>query len=139
MQEDLKLQGYRASTARKYLTYARKFVAQFRRCPKTMGEDEIRAFLLYLLEEERVSPSTLATYVAALRFLYGVTLQRPEVAVLIPYPKVPHTLPDILSAEEVMAVLDALGSVRHRAVVTTMYAAGLRISAGVLAQAWRYR
>jgi site-specific recombinase XerD len=92
-----------------------------------MGEDQLRTFLLYLMEEEHASPSTVANYVAALRFLYGVTLGRPEVAVRIPYPKVPHTLPDILSSEEVMGLLDALGSVKYRAVVTTMYAAGLRI------------
>jgi site-specific recombinase XerD len=128
MHGDLKLRGYRANTVRKYLIYARKFVAHFRRCPKTMGEDEIRAFLLHLMEEAHVSASTLATYVAALRFLYGVTLGQPEVAVRIPYPKVPHTLPDILSPEEVMALLDALGSVKYRAVVTTLYATGLRIS-----------
>ncbi len=88
----------------------------------------IRTFLLHLMDEEQASPSTVANHVAALRFLYGVTLGRPEVAVQIPYPKVPHTLPDILSSEEVMALLDALGSVKYRAVVTTMYAAGLRIS-----------
>jgi site-specific recombinase XerD len=128
MQQDLKLRGYRANTVRKYLTFARKFAAHFMRSPETMGEDEIRAFLLYLMEEEHVSASTQATYVAALRFLYGVTLGRPEVAVLIPYPKVPHTLPDILSSEEVMALLDALGSVKYRAVIATMYSAGLRIS-----------
>lgn len=128
MHQELKLRGYRANTARKYLIYARKFVAHFGRCPKTMGEDEIRAFLLHLMEEEHVAPSTLATYVATLRFLYGVTLGRPEVAVRIPYPKVPHTLPDILSSEEVMALLDALGSVKYRAVTTTLYATGLRIS-----------
>lgn len=126
MDGDLKLRGDRANTTRKYLIYARKFVAHFGRCPTTMGEDENRAFLLDLMPQ--VSPSTLATYVAALRFLYGVTLGRPAVAVKIPYPKVPHTLPDILSPEEVMALLDALGSVKYRAVVTTLYATGLRIS-----------
>lgn len=51
-----------------------KFVAHFGRCPTTMGEDEIRAFLLYLMEEEHAAASTLATYVAALRFSCGVPL-----------------------------------------------------------------
>lgn len=128
MSGDLRLRGYRATTVRKYLLFARTFVGHFRRCPTTMGEPEVRAFLLYMLEEKRVAPSTLGTYVAALKFLYGVTLARPEVAVLIPYPKVPHTLPDILSFQEVTALLDALGSIKYRAVVTTLYASGLRIS-----------
>jgi len=128
MAEELKLRGYRKNTVRKYLDYARKFVAHFGRCPTKMGEDAIRAFPLHLMEEEQAAASTQATYVAALRFLYGVTLNCPEIAVRIPYPKVPHTLPDILSSEEVMALLDALGSVKYRAVVTTLYATGLRIS-----------
>jgi len=59
MSDDLKLRGYRASTIRKYLTFAHNFVAHFRRCPTTMGEPELRAFLLYVLEEKRVAPSTL--------------------------------------------------------------------------------
>jgi site-specific recombinase XerD len=128
MSDDLKLRGYRATTIRKYLIFAHNFVAHFRRCPTTMGEPELRAFLLYMLEEKKVAPSTLGTYVASLKFLYSVTLGRPEVAALIPYPKVPHTLPDILSFEEVTALLDALGSIRYRAVVTTLYASGLRIT-----------
>jgi len=88
-----------------------------------MGEPELRAFLLYVLQEKRVAPSTLGTYVASLKFLYSVTLGRPEVAALLPYPKVPHTLPDILSFQEVTALLDALGSIRYRAVVTRQGAA----------------
>jgi integrase/recombinase XerD len=127
MRGDLKLRGYRANTVRKYLGYVENFAKFFWRNPSTLGEDQIRAFLLHLMEEQHVAASTLATYVAALRFLYGVTLEQPQLAVRIPYPKVSHPLPDILSSEEVMALLDALGSVKYRAVVTTMYAAGLRI------------
>ena len=128
MSDDLKLRGYRASTIRKYLIFARTFVAHFHRCPTTMGEPEIRVFLLHMIQDKHMAASTVGTYVAALKFLYGVTLERPEVAVRIPRPKVPHTLPDILSFEEITALLDALGSIRYRAVVTTLYASGLRIS-----------
>ena len=128
MLDDLKLRGCRKTTVRKHLAYARTFVAHYRCCPSTLGEPEIRSFLLHLMAERHASASTQATYVAVLRSLYGVTLQRPELAVRIPYPRVPVTLPDLLSSEEVMALLDAMGSVKYRAVVTTMYAAGLRIS-----------
>lgn len=47
--------------ARKYLTFAHKFVAYFRLCPMTIGEEEIRALLLHLMEEERMAPATQAT------------------------------------------------------------------------------
>lgn len=92
-----------------------------------MGEPEVRAFLMHLLEEKGARPASHKMAVAALRFLYSVTLGRPEVAVRIPWPKVPHTLPDILDGTEVLALLDALPQVKYRAVVMTTYAAGLRI------------
>jgi site-specific recombinase XerD len=67
-------------------------------------------------------------YVAALRFLFAVTLKRPEVVATVPWPKVPRKLPDILSGEEVERLLSAVRSLKHRALLMTAYGAGLRIS-----------
>lgn len=128
MYEDLKLRGYRPKTMVEYLRWGRLYAAYHRRSPGQLGEAEVRAFLMHLLEEKKVRPATHKMAVASLRFLYGVTLGRPEVAVRIPWPKVPHTLPEILSGTEVLALLSALPSMKHRAVVMTTYAAGLRIS-----------
>ena len=128
MTEDLKLRRYSRSTCRKYLCCVRGFVAYHRRPAEEMGLEEVRTFLLHLSEERKVRPATQHQYVAALRFLYGTTLGRPELATAIPWPKVPHTLPDILSGTEVEALLEAIGSVKYRAIVLTAYGAGLRIS-----------
>jgi site-specific recombinase XerD len=127
MAEDLKLRRYKPSTCDTYLRCARAFVAYHRRPPHEMGADEVRAFLLYLASERKVAPATHHQYVAAIKFLYATTLGRPEVAVAIPWPKVPHKLPRILSGTEVEALLDTMGSVKYRAIVLTAYAAGLRI------------
>ena len=67
-------------------------------------------------------------HVAALRFLYTTTLRRPEEVVRIPWPKVPRTLPDILSRDEVLRLLDRVGNIKHRAVLSCAYGAGLRIT-----------
>jgi len=128
MYQDLTLRGYRARTRGQYLRWAERYVAHFHRAPGQMGEPEIRAFLMHLLEQQAASPATHKMAVAALRFLYGVTLDRPEVAVRIAWPKVPHPLPDILSGSEVGALFEALPQIKLRAVVMTTYAAGLRIS-----------
>ncbi len=127
MAEDLKLRRYKPATCDKYLRCARAFVAYHRRPPQQMGLDEVRAFLLYLAEQKKVSEASQHQYVAAIKFLYGVTLGRPEVAVAIPWPKVPQKLPPILSGTEVEALLGAIGSVKGRTIVLTAYAAGLRI------------
>jgi integrase/recombinase XerD len=96
------------------------------RSPAEMGEREIRDFLL-ALSFERASIETLKMHVAAVKFLYGTTLRRPEEIVALSWPKVPHRLPDILSGTEVDALLSAVEPLLHRAVVMTAYGTGLRI------------
>lgn len=128
MQADIHLRRYSPKTEKEYLRCAYNFAKHFMRSPAEMGEEEVRAFLVHLVEEDEVSPSVQKMYVAALKFLYRVTLKRPEVVADIPYPKIPRTLPDVLSAEEVVGLLEAVESIKYRAVITTAYSSGLRIS-----------
>jgi site-specific recombinase XerD len=94
-----------------------------------LGPAEIRAYQVYLAIEKRLTPASLAVAVAALRFLYTVTLQRAwTVEVVIPTPKVPDKLPVVLSPDEVLQFLACAPGPTHRAILTTCYAAGLRIS-----------
>jgi integrase/recombinase XerD len=70
--------------------------------------------------------------VAALRFLYKVTLHKDwSVEDVIPAPKKPQKLPIVLSPEEVLHFLSCVASSKHRTILTTCYAAGLRISEAV--------
>ena len=67
--------------------------------------------------------------VAALRFLYTVTLTHAwRLDDVLPVPRRPPRLPVVLSPEEVLQCLDAGPGPKHRAILTTCYAAGLRIS-----------
>jgi len=124
MKEDLKLRRYRAGTVQAYLRCVKQFAAHYRRSPAEMGEPEVRAFLLGL----KTGAAGHKMHVAALKFVYGITLDRPEVMVRIPYPRVQSKLPDILDGSEVERLLDAIGPMKHRAILMTAYAAGLRIS-----------
>jgi integrase/recombinase XerD len=128
MKTDLKLRRYRAGTIDNYLRWGKKYVAFHRRPAETMGEAEVRQFVLHLVEEQHIGPAGHKMAVAALKFLYGVTLDRPEVAVRLPWPKVPVTLPDILDEDEMERLLFAVESIQHRAIAMTAYGAGLRIS-----------
>jgi integrase/recombinase XerD len=128
MQEDLKLKGYARSTQNTYLRCARRLVAFHMQPPTELGEKEIRAFLMHLLEERKVGPANHKTHIAAIKFLYNTTMGRPEEVVRIPWPKVPRTLPDILSRDETMSLLQAVDSIMHRAVLMASYGAGLRIT-----------
>ena len=128
MQEDLLLKAYSPNTQRNYLRCARHFAKHYMRSPEEMGEQEVRGFLLHLLQDRQASPATLAMYVNALKFLYNVTLKRPEAVQGLSHPKRPKTLPVILSPEEVLRIFAAIRSVKHKAIIATAYAAGLRIS-----------
>jgi integrase/recombinase XerD len=128
MIEDLQLRDYARNTCKAYVDCARAFVAYHRRPPEGMGELEIRQFLMFLVETKKVGPATRKMHVAAIKFLYGVTLRRPEVVAAIPWPKVTHGVPEILSGTEIVKLLDAVESMKHRAVIMTAYGAGLRVS-----------
>jgi site-specific recombinase XerD len=81
-----------------------------------------------LVNFKRDSRSQLAQFVAAARFLYGVTLQRKWAIASLPYPKSPRRLPIVLSEQEVKQLLEAVINIKHRAIVMTLYSAGLRVA-----------
>lgn len=126
MQDDLKLKNYAPGTAQQYLSCARRFVEHFGVSPVQLDEQAVRQYMLAMGKKR--SPSTVKMHVAAIRFLYEVTLRSPQVVVGLHFPKVPHRLPDILSREEVWRLLEAVEPPKYRAVLVTAYGAGLRLS-----------
>ena len=74
MEQDLVLRKLSPSTRRNYLLYCRKFAAHYDHSPEQLGEAEIRAYLLYLIQVEQVAYATYRQNLAALKFLYTVTL-----------------------------------------------------------------
>ncbi len=128
MEADLKIAGYSALTQKTYLFWARKFAAYFMRSPAELGADEVRQFLLYLIEERKVSSQTIRQVRSSLRVLYCVTLDRPVAIEWLPVPRREERLPVVLSGTQVRALLDAVRRPKYRTIFMVMYAAGLRIS-----------
>ena len=135
MTEDMQVRNFSPHTQAAYLQQVARFARHFRQSPDTLGPEEIRAYQVYLTAEKRLAPSSILTAVAALRFLYRVTLKRAwPVADLIPAPKKPQTLPIVLSRTEVRQFLATVPSLKHRTILSVCYAAGLRISEAVRLQ-----
>lgn len=126
MRQDLVLRNYSPKTVPQYLACARKFAAYYRRSPAEMGETEVRAYLQHLLEDGRI-PNSVRVTVAALKFLYRKTLDRPEVVARIPWPREPRRLPEIPSHDELRRLL-AAPCPTTRALLMLGYGSGLRIS-----------
>jgi integrase/recombinase XerD len=129
MELDLKLRNLAKSTREQYLACCRRYSAYHMRSPREMGVEEAKEFLGHLLVCGG-GVGQLKMHVAGLRFLYGITLGRPEVAEQLPWPKVPSRKPDILSPCEVEELLVAATESRPEPSVAAMttYAGGLRIS-----------
>ena len=101
MTEDMQVRNLSPLTQALYLQQVSRFARKFGKSPQALGPEEIRAYQVYLTNEAKLAPSSIRTAVAALRFLYKVTLKRdwrPEE--IIPAPKKPQTLPVVLSPEE---------------------------------------
>lgn len=132
MIEDIQVRNLSPHTQASYLQQVSLFARHFHTPPERLGPEEIRAYQVYLTNEKRLAPSSILTAVAALRFLYKVTLQKDwRFDEIIPAPKKPQTLPVVLSPEEVVRFLGGVASRKHRVILTTCYAAGLRISEAV--------
>jgi integrase/recombinase XerD len=128
MLEDMAVRNLAENTQAAYLQQIIAYVRHFHLPPEELGPEAIRAYQVHLTQTRMLSPSSVSVATGALRFLYKVTLKRAWAVEEIPMPKRPFKLPVILSREEVMQFLDAVDSLKHRAILMTAYAAGLRVS-----------
>lgn len=124
---DLRIRNYSPRTIDCYIRCVAAFARHFGRSPADLGPEHIRTYQAHLIEHKHASWSAFVQAVCALRFLYGTTLGRPGLIEDIPFPRQPKKLPVVLSRDEVARFLAAIPNLKHRTVLMTMYAAGLRV------------
>ena len=128
MLEDLQIRNYAPTTVAAYIRGVAEFAKHFGKSPELLGSEQIREYQLYLVKEKGVSLSSYIQAVCALRFLYSNTLHLAVSVDRIPLPRYEKKLPVILSPAEVKLLLEAPKNLAYRAMLTTMYAAGPRVS-----------
>jgi len=129
MTEDMQVRNLSPHTQASYVQQVSLFARYFDKSPEILSAEDIRTYQLYLTNERKLAPCSILIAVAALRFLYKVTLHREwTFENIIPAPKKPQTLPVVLSPEEVLQFLGCVQSSKHRTILTICYATGLRIS-----------
>jgi integrase/recombinase XerD len=132
MTEDMQVRNLALNTQTAYVQQVSLFARHFNKSPEQLGPEDIRAYQVYLTNQKKLAPGSILITVSALRFLYKVSLHKDwSFEDIIPAPKKPQKLPVILSPEEIMQFLGCVSSTRHRAILTTCYAGGLRISEAV--------
>lgn len=127
MWEDMRMRNLSLTTQKKYLDQVASFANHFHKSPALLGIEDIRVFLLYLAREKRFSSSSINVTVSALRFLYKVTLGYKWDIEKIHFARREKKLPVVLSPDEVAQFLKAVKSKKHKVILMTVYAAGLRI------------
>ena len=128
MTEDMQVRNLALNTQISYVEQVSLFARHFNKSPEELGPEELRAYQVYLTNEKKLAPSSVLIAVAALRFLYKVSLKREwPFDEVLPAPKKPQKLPVVLTPEEVLEFLGCVGNAKHRTILTTCYAAGLRI------------
>lgn len=128
MLADLQLKGLTTKTQKIYLREVSNYAKYFGKSPEQLGEKELKEYLLYLLNERKLAKGTYRFYYQGLKFLYKHTLKREEVVEKICCPRGKKKLPVVLDLAEVKTLLSVIENLKHRAILTITYSAGLRIS-----------
>src|SRR6201997_1913365 len=132
MTEDMQVRSLSPQTQATYVQQVSLFARHFNKSPELLGPEDIRSYQVYLSNERKLTPSSIIIAVAALRFLYKITLHKDwSLEEVIPTPKTPQKLQIVLSPEEVLQFLGSVRSIKHRTILTICYAAGLRVSEAV--------
>jgi len=125
---DLQLSGAKSTTQRTYLREAANLAKYFNKSPEQLGEEELKAYLLYMMKERHLSEGTFRFYVAALKFLYRTTLKREWAVEKIRSPRAKRKLPVVLDLTEVESLFSVTKNLKHKAILMITYASGLRAS-----------
>ena len=134
MIEDMQLRGLAERTQDAYVRAVRRLAEYYGRSPDQIGEEELRQYLLYLMNERHVSRSLFVVVVCGLKFFYERTLRRHWPTFELARMASNKKLPMVLSREEVWRILSCLRKPLYRACLGTIYSCGLRVSEGARLQ-----
>jgi site-specific recombinase XerD len=131
----MQLRGLALTTQRSYTHYVADFAKFYNTSPEYLDLEAVRQYELHLLQEKKLSPESINTFVSAVQFLYLTTLEMPWGKHCFPRVRRAHKLPLVLSPEEVSQFFEHVPSLKYRAALMTCYGAGLRISEAVALKA----
>lgn len=135
MLDDMAMRSMRSRTQHDYVRHVRAFAAFLGRSPDTATAEDVRRFQVHQ-REHGVGESVISATVSALRFLFGVTLDRPDLSRRLVLAPRPRKLPDVLSVDEVARLLEAAPGIKYRAALGVAYGAGLRVR---LSDGWTFQ
>ena len=128
MHEEMVLRGMSVRTQESYLAAVAGLTKHYGCSPDTIGDEQVRSYVLHLLVERKLSASSVNVAVSAIRFFFHTTLKRKDLHLDLPRPKRPLKLPYVLAREEIVNLIEAADDLRERTWFMTAYGTGLRVS-----------
>jgi len=128
MIDEMTLRNFAPTTQQSYLYSVTRLAKYYKRPPDQLDKEQIRSYLLYLINERKLSPNTMTMLIAGLRFFYNETLGWDETKLFIPPRKKTSHLPEVLSPNEVARLIDSARGLKQRVLLMSAYSAGLRLS-----------
>lgn len=128
MVNDMKLRRFAPNTQEVYVSAVAGLAKHYKKSPDLLGKEQVQAYLLHLMDDRQLSWGTCNIVVSALRFFYSQTLGLDSMHLGIPPMKTQTKLPEVLSIEEITRLFLCTQNLKHRAILMTAYAAGLRVS-----------
>jgi site-specific recombinase XerD len=127
MIDDMRARRFSEDTQRDYVRNVRNFTAFLGQSPDTATKEDLRRFQLHMAQQQ-ISPGSINAAIAALRFFFTVTLERPDLVRPLRIVTEPRRAPVVLSQEEVARLLEAAPGLKYKAALSVAYGAGLRVS-----------
>ena len=128
MVDDMTVRGLADNTIKSYTRSVIGLSRHYGRSPEHISAPEVQNYLLFLHTERHLSWASCNCIRNGIRFLYRITLGIPNTNFYVPSAKQPSRLPEILNQEELARLFAAATNLKHRALLMTAYAAGLRSS-----------
>ena len=129
--EDMQLRNFAATTQRSYVHYVADFARYFNRSPEQLDLEAVRQYQLHMLQERKLSPQSVNTFVSAVQFLYLDTLEMPWNKQDFLRTRIEEKVPVVPGPDEVRRLFEHVPGIKNRAALMLCFGAGLRVSEAV--------
>lgn len=128
MIQQMQLKGYSSNTVKLYAEIIVGLATYYKTAPDLLSTEQVRDYIQFKIIEKKVSKSWVNQFISALKILFCEVLKREWSPLDIPRPRREKKLPVVLSKQEVSQLISVTRNLKHRALLTLKYSAGLRLS-----------
>ncbi len=128
MSRDMSVRNFAANTIKSYLRSVRDLAKYYMIPPDRLTQEQVLDYIYFLIKERKLAPGSVNAVTTGLRFFYKETMEMEDMARAIPPRKKARKLPEIFNADELSRLFAVISNQKHRVMLMTAYAAGLRIS-----------